>query len=148
MLEDAGRLGLPTARHLADGSAGRRRLMLRGVSRYAVKESRIGVVGRHREPQCTRCTPFAPTARRPEQRRTRRRRDASRALARRYYGSTPQGSRRPSSDGTRPGWTAPATRAPPTIPSHEVAGVVEAVGHGVVHVSIGDAVYGLIEFDH
>jgi NADPH:quinone reductase-like Zn-dependent oxidoreductase len=36
----------------------------------------------------------------------------------------------------------------PTIPSHEVAGVVEAVGHGVVHVSIGDAVYGLIEFDH
>ncbi len=36
----------------------------------------------------------------------------------------------------------------PTIPSHEVAGVVEAVGHGVVHVSVGDAVYGLIEFDH
>ena len=30
----------------------------------------------------------------------------------------------------------------PTIPSHEVAGVVEAVGHGVVHVSVGDAVYG------
>jgi len=36
----------------------------------------------------------------------------------------------------------------PTIPSHEVAGVVDAVGHGVVHVAVGDAVYGLIEFDH
>ena len=36
----------------------------------------------------------------------------------------------------------------PTIPSHEVAGVVEAVGHCVVHVSVGDAVHGLIEFDH
>ena len=35
----------------------------------------------------------------------------------------------------------------PTIPSHEVAGVVEVLGHGVTHVAVGDAVYGLIDFD-
>jgi NADPH:quinone reductase-like Zn-dependent oxidoreductase len=34
----------------------------------------------------------------------------------------------------------------PTIPSHEFAGVVEAVGDGVVHVAVGDAVYGLVDF--
>src|SRR2546425_9866736 len=34
----------------------------------------------------------------------------------------------------------------PTTPSHEFAGVVEAVGHGVVHVAVGDAVYGLVDF--
>ena len=35
----------------------------------------------------------------------------------------------------------------PTIPSHEVAGVVEVLRHGVTHVGVGDAVYGLIDFD-
>jgi NADPH:quinone reductase-like Zn-dependent oxidoreductase len=36
----------------------------------------------------------------------------------------------------------------PTIPSHEVSGVVEALGHGVTHVDIGEEVYGLVPFDH
>lgn len=35
----------------------------------------------------------------------------------------------------------------PTIPSHELAGSVAAVGHGVVNVAPGDEVFGLIEFD-
>ncbi|MEX1125342.1 MAG: NADP-dependent oxidoreductase [Acidimicrobiia bacterium] len=35
----------------------------------------------------------------------------------------------------------------PTIPSHELSGVVEELGHGVTHVAIGDAVMGLIPFD-
>src|SRR5690348_16973345 len=35
----------------------------------------------------------------------------------------------------------------PTIPSHEVAGVVEALGDGATHVAVGDAVYGLVDFD-
>jgi NADPH:quinone reductase-like Zn-dependent oxidoreductase len=35
----------------------------------------------------------------------------------------------------------------PTIPSHEVAGVVEALGDGATHVRVGDAVYGLVDFD-
>src|SRR5947208_11732583 len=34
----------------------------------------------------------------------------------------------------------------PTIPGHDVSGVVEAVGPGVSDVSPGDAVYGLIDF--
>ncbi|HZP42717.1 MAG TPA: NADP-dependent oxidoreductase [Candidatus Binatia bacterium] len=35
----------------------------------------------------------------------------------------------------------------PVIPSHEFAGMVEALGPGATHVSPGDAVYGLVEFD-
>jgi NADPH:quinone reductase-like Zn-dependent oxidoreductase len=35
----------------------------------------------------------------------------------------------------------------PTIPSHEVSGVVTAVGDGATHVVPGDEVYGLIPFD-
>ena len=34
----------------------------------------------------------------------------------------------------------------PTIPGHDVSGVVEALGPGVSDVSLGDAVYGLIAF--
>src|SRR5690242_15357524 len=34
----------------------------------------------------------------------------------------------------------------PSIPGHDVSGVVEALGLGVTGVSPGDAVYGLIEF--
>src|SRR5688572_29895606 len=34
----------------------------------------------------------------------------------------------------------------PTIPSHELSGVVFAVGHGAIHVAPGDEVYGLIPF--
>ena len=34
----------------------------------------------------------------------------------------------------------------PTIPGHDVSGVVEALGMSVTGVSPGDAVYGLIEF--
>jgi NADPH:quinone reductase-like Zn-dependent oxidoreductase len=36
----------------------------------------------------------------------------------------------------------------PTIPSHEVSGVVEELGHGVTHVVAGDEVFGLVPFDH
>ncbi len=36
----------------------------------------------------------------------------------------------------------------PMIPSHEVSGVVEALGHGVTHVEVGEAVYGLVPFDN
>ena len=36
----------------------------------------------------------------------------------------------------------------PMIPSHEVSGVVEALGHGVTHVVVGEEVYGLVPFDH
>jgi hypothetical protein len=36
----------------------------------------------------------------------------------------------------------------PTIPSHEVSGVVEELGHGVTHVVAGEEVYGLVPFDH
>jgi NADPH:quinone reductase-like Zn-dependent oxidoreductase len=36
----------------------------------------------------------------------------------------------------------------PTIPSHEFSGVVEAVGHGVTHVTVGEEVYGVVPFDH
>lgn len=35
----------------------------------------------------------------------------------------------------------------PTIPSHEVSGVVEQLGHGVTHVALGEEVFGLIPFD-
>jgi NADPH:quinone reductase-like Zn-dependent oxidoreductase len=34
----------------------------------------------------------------------------------------------------------------PTIPGHEVSGVIEALTPGVTRISIGDAVYGLIDF--
>jgi NADPH:quinone reductase-like Zn-dependent oxidoreductase len=34
----------------------------------------------------------------------------------------------------------------PVIPSHEVAGVVEALGYGTTGVNIGDAVYGLTDW--
>lgn len=36
----------------------------------------------------------------------------------------------------------------PTIPSHEVSGVVEELGPGVTHVVAGEEVYGLVPFDH
>ena len=36
----------------------------------------------------------------------------------------------------------------PTIPSHEVSGVVEEMGHGVTHVVVGEEVFGLVPFDH
>ena len=36
----------------------------------------------------------------------------------------------------------------PTIPSHEVSGVVEELGHGVTHVVAGEEVFGLVPFDH
>jgi NADPH:quinone reductase-like Zn-dependent oxidoreductase len=36
----------------------------------------------------------------------------------------------------------------PTIPGHDVSGVVEALGPGASGVSPGDAVYGLIDFPH
>ncbi len=35
----------------------------------------------------------------------------------------------------------------PTIPSHEFSGVVEALGHGVSHVAVGEEVYGQVLFD-
>ena len=35
----------------------------------------------------------------------------------------------------------------PTIPSHEFSGVVEALGHGVTHVTVGEEVYGMVPFD-
>lgn len=35
----------------------------------------------------------------------------------------------------------------PTIPSHEVSGVVEELGHGVTHVDVGEEVFGLVPFD-
>src|SRR5690349_3795632 len=34
----------------------------------------------------------------------------------------------------------------PTIPGHDVAGTVDALGPGVADLSLGDAVYGLIDF--
>ena len=36
----------------------------------------------------------------------------------------------------------------PTIPSHEVSGVVEELGHGGTHVVVGEEVFGLVPFDH
>jgi NADPH:quinone reductase-like Zn-dependent oxidoreductase len=36
----------------------------------------------------------------------------------------------------------------PTIPSHEVSGVVEELGPGVTHVVAGEEVFGLVPFDH
>ena len=36
----------------------------------------------------------------------------------------------------------------PTIPSHEVSGVVEELGQGVTHVAAGEEVFGLVPFDH
>src|SRR5437762_12883496 len=34
----------------------------------------------------------------------------------------------------------------PTIPAHEVSGVVEALGYGTVGVTVGQAVYGLTDW--
>src|SRR5215218_6505459 len=39
-------------------------------------------------------------------------------------------------------------RPPPIIPGHEVAGVVEAVGPAAEELSVGDEMYGLIDFRH
>ncbi|HUI05375.1 MAG TPA: NADP-dependent oxidoreductase [Verrucomicrobiae bacterium] len=36
----------------------------------------------------------------------------------------------------------------PSIPAHEVSGVVESLGPGASEVGIGEAVYGLIDFPH
>ncbi len=36
----------------------------------------------------------------------------------------------------------------PIIPSHEVSGVVEELGHGVTHVVAGEEVYGLVPFEN
>ena len=36
----------------------------------------------------------------------------------------------------------------PMIPSHEVSGIVEELGHGVTHVVAGEEVYGLVPFDN
>jgi NADPH:quinone reductase-like Zn-dependent oxidoreductase len=36
----------------------------------------------------------------------------------------------------------------PTIPSHEVSGVIAEIGSGVTDFRVGDEVYGLIAFDH
>jgi NADPH:quinone reductase-like Zn-dependent oxidoreductase len=35
----------------------------------------------------------------------------------------------------------------PIIPSHEISGVVEEMGHGVTHVVAGEEVYGMVPFD-
>ena len=42
--------------------------------------------------------------------------------------------------------TTAGTSVSPTIPGHDVSGVVEALGPGVSDVSPGDSVYGLIAF--
>ena len=44
-------------------------------------------------------------------------------------------------------WTRDGVERTPTIPSHEVSGIVAAVGAGATDVAEGDAVYGLIRFD-
>lgn len=44
-------------------------------------------------------------------------------------------------------WTRDGIDRTPIIPSHEVSGVVAAVGGAVTDLSVGQEVYGLIEFD-
>lgn len=44
-------------------------------------------------------------------------------------------------------WERGGVDRTPTIPSHEVSGVVAAVADGVTEVACGDEVYGLIRFD-
>jgi NADPH:quinone reductase-like Zn-dependent oxidoreductase len=44
-------------------------------------------------------------------------------------------------------WTRDGRDRTPIIPSHEVSGVVSAVGEGVTDLAVGDEVYGLIRFD-
>ena len=44
-------------------------------------------------------------------------------------------------------WTRDGVSRTPTIPSHEVSGVVAEIGSGVTDFTIGDEVYGLIGFD-
>jgi NADPH:quinone reductase-like Zn-dependent oxidoreductase len=44
-------------------------------------------------------------------------------------------------------WTRGGVDRTPIIPSHEVSGTVAAVGSAVTELSVGDDVYGLIEFD-
>jgi len=44
-------------------------------------------------------------------------------------------------------WTRDGADRTPVIPSHEVSGVVADIGSGVTDFTVGDEVYGLIEFD-
>ena len=44
-------------------------------------------------------------------------------------------------------WLRDGADRTPIIPSHEVSGVVSAVGPGVADFAVGDEVYGLIRFD-
>jgi NADPH:quinone reductase-like Zn-dependent oxidoreductase len=44
-------------------------------------------------------------------------------------------------------WTRDGVDRTPIIPSHEVSGTVAAVGSAVTDLSVGQEVYGLIEFD-
>jgi NADPH:quinone reductase-like Zn-dependent oxidoreductase len=44
-------------------------------------------------------------------------------------------------------WTRNGIDRTPVIPSHEVSGTVAAVGSAVTSLSVGEDVYGLIEFD-
>lgn len=44
-------------------------------------------------------------------------------------------------------WTRDGADRTPTIPSHEVSGVVAAIGADVTDLAVGDPVYGLIPFD-
>jgi NADPH:quinone reductase-like Zn-dependent oxidoreductase len=44
-------------------------------------------------------------------------------------------------------WVRDGVDRTPVIPSHEVSGVVAAVGGGVTELARGDEVYGLIPFD-
>ncbi len=45
-------------------------------------------------------------------------------------------------------WTREGKDRTPVVPSHEVAGTVVAVGPGVTALAIGQAVFGLLRFDH
>jgi NADPH:quinone reductase-like Zn-dependent oxidoreductase len=44
-------------------------------------------------------------------------------------------------------WMRDGVDRTPIIPSHEVSGVVAELGEGVTEFAVGDAVYGLIQFD-
>lgn len=44
-------------------------------------------------------------------------------------------------------WEHDGVDRTPTIPSHEVSGVIAAIADGVTDLSVGDEVYGLIRFD-